>query len=263
MFVIPTSYTVPAIVSGMVSIDNDENRARLARVEELGSIILSDDPKVSVGEKLDALRVLSSRSTNAAGQSWRVAGAQEAVSKAYWLATASPFAKELDAAGAQFSSDVMSAGRSMQARNADAPNAGQMNLDALSRRSSAEQKMIAYNMGFSSLDAWKADLEQQANKFRDRNPSPAVQMTLSKEAKATFGSTIDVANDVPRSDAERALEIFKDGGATTMGALALMVIEQAADAREAEVATRETGIAAAKTRSTKVYTVGDIMERVV
>lgn len=226
MSVAPANYTVAAIAKLVPAIDNDETRARTAQVESYGAIITSEDPSVSIEDKMSAINALREM-----GKGSRAIGAQDALMKASWYVTESPFAKAMDSAGAKFSAEMMSAGRSMQARGDGEPNGGQMNLDALSRRSADEQKLIAYNMGFSSLDSWKEDLQQQARDYAARSPIPAVKVTLSAEARATLARGAAAPEDAPKSSAEQALEnLTKGGGPTGKGAAALSILQGAAEA---------------------------------
>jgi hypothetical protein len=234
MSVVPANYAVAAITNLVPAVDNDETRARTAQVESYGAIITSEDPTVSVEAKMSAINALRDM-----GKGSRAAGAQDALTKATWYVSESPFAKAMDSAGARFSAEMMSAGRSMQARGDGEPNAGQLNLDALGRRPSDEQKLIAYNMGFSSIDSWKESLQQQASDYAARNPVPAVKVTLSDEAKAALTRSARASDDAPRSSAEQALEDLTKGGDSTgdgVAAAALSVLQSAAEARKARAA---------------------------
>ena len=234
MSVVPANYTVPAIANLVPAVDNDETKARTAQVESYGAVITSEDPTVSVEAKMSAINALRDM-----GKASRAAGAQDALVKATWYVSESPFAKAMDAAGARFSAEMISAGRSMQSRGDGEPNAGQMNLDALGRRSADEQKLIAYNMGFSSIDDWKNSLQQQAQDYAARNPAPAVKVTLSDEAKATLtrGTTSGAA---PKSSADQALaDLTKGGDPSGEGAAALSMLQNAAEARRARSADHD------------------------
>lgn len=260
MSVVPTNYTVAAIANLVPAIDNDETKARTAQVETYGSIITSEDPSITVEAKMAAINSLQDM-----GKGSRAIGAQDALMKASWYVTESPFAKSIDAAGAKFNSEMMSAGRAMQARDDAPPNAGQMNLDALNRRSADEQKLIAYNMGFSSIDSWKESLQQQASEYFAQNPEPAVKVTLSNEAKASFSKTGSA--DTPKTAAEQALADLKakpDG--SVKGSAALAIMESAAEARKARAAEREAEdkkAAQAGPAAQPSYEIGAALDRVV
>lgn len=254
MSVVPANYSVSAIANLVPAVDSDETRARTAQVETYGAIITSEDASVSVEAKMAAVNALRDL-----GASSRAMGAQDALMKASWYAAQSPFAKAMDAAGTKFSNEMMSAGRAIQARGEETPNGGQMNLDALSRRSLDEQKLIAYSMGFSSLESWKENLAQQARDYVAANPQPSVRVTLSDEAKAGLSRTA--------ADADAALR--PAGPTSVKGSAALAILENAAEARraraeqqDADITPIEAGLAP-KSETRLSYGIGETVDRVV
>jgi hypothetical protein len=215
MTAVPADYSVAAIVSLTTKVDNDATRGRSAEVDRIGDIIMSDDPQVTAEQKMAAIGTLRSM-----GRDSRAIGAQDALIKASWFVTESPFAKAMDAAGAAFSAETTAAGRTGGARDGDAFNAPRMNLDTLSRRSSTEQTLIAYNMGYASLDTFKGELERQADDHAARYPAAVVKVTLSDDAKASLG------------DAQQALETLQRGKTgDVMATAALSLLQNTTETR--------------------------------
>jgi len=233
---IPANYTVPAIVSATPSINSAENAERLASVEALGDIILSNDPKVSVDQKLAAFNSLS----NLGGKSWRDAGAGEALSKAYWLKTESPLAKQIQEVGNRYQNAGMAEGRAAQARGGDEEWTGGNPIAAFSKFSEDDQKILMVALGLNgkyasvkdAYDDFQRQSDEAVAKYQAGKRAKSVEVTLSDAAKALLGP--EAAAKASGSAAEQALATLKAGGSPTdKGAVALRMLEKAAEARAA------------------------------
>jgi len=253
---IPSNYSVPAIVTAMPSVDSAENADRLASVEALGDIILSDDPQVSLDRKLEAFNSLG----GLGGKSWRDGGAREALSKLYWLKTESPLAKEIDAVGNRYQAMGMAEGRAAQARGGDEEWTGSNPIAAFGKFSDDDQKMLMVALGLSgkyasvedAYDDYQRQSDEAVARYQAGKRSKAVEVTLSEEAKALLGPK--AAGDA----AEQALAALKAGGSKTdRGAVALRMLEKAAEDRAAAKADEKDG--AADTASGTAPSLGDLL----
>ena len=236
MSTIPANYTVPRVVTNFTAVDSAENAQRLASVESLADVIMSDDPKVSVDQKLQAFSSLS----GLGGKSWRDAGAREARSKLYWLKTESPLAKELDAVGNRYQAMGMAEGRAAQARGGDEEWTGGNPIAAFSKFSDDDQKRLMVALGLNdkygsvqeAYDDYQRQSDEAVAKYQASKRDKAVEVSLSDDAKALLGP--EAAAKAGGSAAEQALAMLKAGNSgTDDSSVALRMLEKAAEARAA------------------------------
>lgn len=234
MSAIPSNYTAPAAVSAMPRVDSAENAQRLASVEALGDIIMSNDPKVSTDQKLEAFNSLS----HLVGKAWRDEGAQEAIAKASWLKTESPLAKRINDVGNRYQNAGMAEGRAAQARGGDEEWTGGNPIAAFSKFSEDDQKVLMVALGldtqYGSVKEAYDDFQRQSDeavaRYQASKQKTSVKVSLSDEAKALLGPE-SVAN-ISGSKAEQALaRLTADGPRTDKGSVALSMLQKASEAR--------------------------------
>jgi hypothetical protein len=225
----------------MPSIDSAENAERLARVEALGQVVLSDDPKVSIDRKLEAFGSLRSLG----GKTWRDTGAKEAMVKLSWLVTSSPLAQRIQNVGARYQNMGMAEGRAAQARGGDEEWTGGNPIASFSKFSEDDQKVLMVALGldtkYSSVGEAYDDFQRQSDeavaRYHASKPTTSDEVSLSDQAKSILGA--DAVAKVSGSDAERALAILTaKAPKTDKSTLALTMLDNASKAN-AEAQARE------------------------
>lgn len=230
---------------------------------------------------VDALQTMNDSSASTDSKFAALADSRKGAGVLYWLSLDSGFSQKVAATQSAYSNAMVAAGSRAAGGvgdNFDMSAFARDQAGYLDRLSADDQRAVAFDYGYTEVDAFRSYLAETAEQFERAmaNRPPSAKSDLRSAAERAL-DTLTAINDKMREDREAATQAADkaDHQPKDVNAAALTILQGAADARQTwlddlkDKAAKATQDASAKSasgpafsKSDKTYAIGSTLDQV-